>query len=843
MEPTLIVFAVRAFIRLGRTAVDVANQKALDQPFLMPVADVAKTSRTGMVEGRARQEPFKTLIQPTQALHEMWTAFENETDEAKKEKLAVTLYTAMRAIADRDQKTGGSTQVTDSAAKENLGAVMIMQWGQGEGPPDPLARVIVTIADIALEYVGSNPSIVGVGGQGEVLVGALAKNLSALLPDAVGESAYGPKDEFGQRLVGLFLHAGLKTITDKPDLVFGEEHLQNLVKASLVPVRDKLPNDITKNVEWHAVAEALTGPAVNIALATVGSDPKAFLGKGFDKDTAVGASVAALLMTASEIGLKDLSNPEKFSKEGWIALFQSVAAVAAKRPDLFIGKPGKDPEVIAQNVFVSVAEAIAEAPSPFKGDLGLQITIAALEGIEDSLGEVFDNTDAWETLAGSITGQILEGLKTGFAAQDGQPLTHAFSREQWISFARLFAAQAAKSPDMIAGGDKKLQAVVKNVGAALKDAKPPFDKEVGIALTESVLTGLANAAPEVFDQTDPWETVAGKIVQQIITGVKDGVGDGQPLDQLLSEEQWIGFVHIFAEQATKTPEMVTGQNNEKLKVMVEEAAKALAAAKPPYESGYGVALAQSVFTGLANASPRVFDQTDGWERVAGRITAGVMSGIAEGFGAGGIDPLKSVLSRDQFVDFGRILAEEVARTPDMIVGREDRVKAIVQAIAAAMAADTNLLLTASDWHRILAVAAEEAARNPDRLFKIDTVNPGGQVATILIRKLLEASADGLVGNKRNSGRVLFGPTLVDAITTTLRAAAGNVSKALASAEAVMAIARDVDRIVEDNAGAYGSKEWLRVFKHYLPSVIESGNTPTLTADIIENILKERSVSP
>jgi hypothetical protein len=174
----------------------------------------------------------------------------------------------------------------------------------------------------------------------------------------------------------------------------------------------------------------------------------------------------------------------------------------------------------------------------------------------------------------------------------------------------------------------------------------------------------------------------------------------------------------------------------------------------------------------------------------------------------------------------------------MISGDAKQVEGVVQAVAAAMAADANLLLTAADWQRILAVAAEEAARNPDRLFGIDSGTVGGTAATSLIRMLLNASADGLNANKqRKVGSVLFGQNLVEAIVITLRAAAGNVDKALANREALKTLARDIDRLVTDNSRTFGGKEWLLVFRHELPGVIESGTPPTLTVEAVENILK------
>ena len=832
MNPSLIVFAIRSFIRLGKTAIDVANQKSLDQPYLMPIIEIAEADVVASLKFEARTDPLKSMVTDHGPLADEWEEFRTETNPQVQEQLAITIRQTYEVMSS---KVGGKN-TGQANPKEIYGAVLVAQWGQGKGPPSPYARVVLTMADIGLEYVAAKPSVLGIGGEGEKLIGALAANLEELIPDDVSEGAYGPKAQFGQRLVGIFLQAGLKTVSDNPSLVFSEEHLQNLAKTALVPVRNALPGAITEDYKWHDVAEALTGPAVNSALAIVGQNPKAFLGKGFDTDKALGASVSALLITASKNGLEDT-----FSKQGWIALFQSVATVAAARPEIFIGKADDNPEVVFENVFSSVFEAIATADAPFKGDLGLQVTLAVLDGLQDASDEVFDKTDAWETVAGKATTQILEGLKEGFADKNKTLAEAAFSEEQWIGLVKIFAEQAATSPEMVAGDDAKLQALVRNVGGALAATTIPSNKGTRIAVTQAVLTGLATSTTEIFDQTDPWETVTGKVSKQILEGLGHGLSGsdaaGNPLEAMLTKEQWIRFAQIFAEQAARTPDMIAG-SDEKLKAMVSSVGKAVAEAKPPFDRGLGVELTQAVLEGLVEATPAVFDQTDGWERVAGKLVNSVLTGVSDGFAKEGTDPLKSVFTRDRFLSFGRIVAEEVARNPDMVAGDGKRVEGVVAAVARAMAADKNLLLTADDWQRILGVAAAEAARNPDRLFKIDTGTADGQVATMVIKRLLSASAEGLdPAGKRKGGSVLFGQTLVEAILFTVKTTAGNVDKALAHADQLKQLSTSIDTVVATNPGAYGAKELLRVFKKLLPTVIETGNLPVLDVAAVEKILQ------
>ena len=74
------------------------------------------------------------------------------------------------------------------------------QWAAGKGLVSPMARVIVAMADVGLEYVAAQPQVLGIGGEGEKLVGAIAVAVSTAIPDATDRSSLGPKDRFAERL-------------------------------------------------------------------------------------------------------------------------------------------------------------------------------------------------------------------------------------------------------------------------------------------------------------------------------------------------------------------------------------------------------------------------------------------------------------------------------------------------------------------------------------------------------------------------------------------------------------------------------------------------------------------
>jgi hypothetical protein len=58
--------------------------------------------------------------------------------------------------------------------------------------------------------------------------------------------------------------------------VISEAHVGELISATVKPLVDAMPDDVTGQLKWHAVSEALMGPAATAALQTVAVHQSAF---------------------------------------------------------------------------------------------------------------------------------------------------------------------------------------------------------------------------------------------------------------------------------------------------------------------------------------------------------------------------------------------------------------------------------------------------------------------------------------------------------------------------------------------------------------------------------------
>jgi hypothetical protein len=504
-------------------------------------------------------------------------------------------------------------QVSPRRGVEIGGAVMIKQWGDGKGPVGPIGRMVLTMADIGLEFVGANPSLLGVGGNGEKLLGALATNLSDMIPD--DGDAMGPKSQLADRFVGIFLRAGLQTLNDQPGLVVREDHLQQLIRNTLPPIIAALPSGLAEQSRWRDVADALLGPAASAAISTVAANPAAFLGATFDPNRAIGALTQAMLKQAATTGLK-----EEFTEAGFIGLYQAALGVAAARPELFLGRPGTSADQLASDLFAKVA-------------------------------------------------------------------------------------------------------------GTLKTAAPPFNSDLGTALAVDVLDTVKQDGPRFFEKEGPWENTVGTMALQVIDGLKVGLTD-------------------------------------------------------PASGG-----------------------------------------------------IKSVLSQQQLVELAHTFLAQAAKTPGMVAGESTELQAIVGGVAKAMAEDKDLLLAPDDWLAIASVAAEEAAANPQRLFKINATTPAGAIGSEVIKDLLSVAAVELAKGGRKGGGVLFGATLREAITVALRSAAGNAKAAVDNQAALKGLAETLSDLVRTHPEQYGSKEWLSLYQSLIGRVLHGGPIGPLTEAEIRKILE------
>jgi hypothetical protein len=218
------------------------------------------------------------------------------------------------------------------------------------------------------------------------------------------------------------------------------------VREALPPLIEALPTDLSEQSQWRDVVEALLGPTAQVALTVLAANPRAYFGRAFDPGQALGTVTQALLKQASAMGLRD-----QFSDAGLLALFHSVAQVAAERPELFLDRPDSTGEKIAAALFVKVAETLQNVSPPFNTDLGIDLVVAALDFLRTNMSGFLDPQQPWEAMAATAAQQVIQGLQDGFKTRGLSGLHQFLSQRQLSELGRIFLTQVSKAPQMVVG--------------------------------------------------------------------------------------------------------------------------------------------------------------------------------------------------------------------------------------------------------------------------------------------------------------------------------------------------------------------------------------------------------
>ena len=172
IAPEMVVFAVRALIRIGAAARESLEQRVRDSDVIMPLPEKADLKPITHIRSIADDDEFKERFL-TGDLAEYW---DKEKETPKDNEIARRkIIEAVELIREDKLATPDETTMTGGALKiEETGYLILKQWADGKEPPPPLARVVLSMAEVALEFVGTNPSILGIGSSGGKFVSALS---------------------------------------------------------------------------------------------------------------------------------------------------------------------------------------------------------------------------------------------------------------------------------------------------------------------------------------------------------------------------------------------------------------------------------------------------------------------------------------------------------------------------------------------------------------------------------------------------------------------------------------------------------------------------------------------
>jgi hypothetical protein len=282
VTPDTVAFAVRSVVRLGSAARQAYEQSVRDATMRIQDLPVPIISNDEALFGFFDLGDQRPRIEDGGDLKDLWVEDRDGNMVPRDDAARDILVAEQLKILQQMPGDFRRSWISQRFQQEAMSGVLVKQWKDGTGPPTPAIRLVLAFTDVALDYVGSNPGILGVGGNGEKLITALSANFRKLLPDVDKKDGWKGKEAttfFVERALAITLHAGLKTISETPDLLVEEQHYRELLQNVVDPFVagfDKNPDD---RPSWIDIRDTLLGPVAEAALKTVRQNQEAFFGK------------------------------------------------------------------------------------------------------------------------------------------------------------------------------------------------------------------------------------------------------------------------------------------------------------------------------------------------------------------------------------------------------------------------------------------------------------------------------------------------------------------------------------------------------------------------------------
>ena len=305
--------------------------------------------------------------------------------------------------------------------------------------------------------------------------------------------------------------------------------------------------------------------------------------------------------------------------------------------------------------------------------------------------------------------------------------------------------------------------------------------------------------------------------------------------------------------ASTRPELFFGasadENSPARRIFVEISKTLQASQTPPFslDSGLGPAIIGVLFdvaSEYADVAIRAgASNGDDWDvalaEVYATLSTTLLQGLEDGINTQGNQSraiFNSFFSRQQALEVIRILANHIASTPRMVTGEgaNPEVKNIARSVATLLAQDEQGLLKSDDWRKILSVMMRSASRNPGVLFSLDDGAVSDQLAVKLVSHVLRRASASMQGPSE-TGKVMFGETLREALVATLQAANLNLARAVADLgqaaddpSHLSELEAFIDRLnhyasqSEDPELALSADDWVHLFKFYIAHILEKG---------------------
>jgi len=724
MTPDLVLFGVKALIRVGQQTNKALIDYAADKPTVLGNAKVIHiTDKRDLLNSffeldryhsLSQSEPFKNLwddtIEPKGGLGQK---FVDANDDKKTEAYLFAVNAAkgdgeaLAKLYDEEPPRVGEErrpQTSDSVTS----LVLIEQWKPDRKPISPFGRIALAVVQVGLDYVATDPSIFGAGKTGEKVISAFAIALAKPIGTRLDADSLGTRTELINSVMVAFVSAGLETLKAHSADLISDQHLAKLLGNVLDPViAASKTGDVLFQVQMQNILKSLAGPAAQAAFKTVAENPGAFLGKSFDSSKAAGALVSALLVESAK-------NPDvtvTFSEGGRLKLLSAALQVVSDKPGLFI-KTGDKPDAVAvllTDLTATLAGQLKTQVLALEGDkqvdgraLAAAIAAASLEAFGRHSTALIGTDAGWKQLVGKVAQNVLSGLTTAIKSPDGLALKQVLSEEKLAELGRIVVQEIAANPGLTQVSDARAREIIGAVAAAIsvtvKEKKELlFTPDDWLTLARTMAKEVA-ARPAIAGTNDPRLQAAVSALATVIAGDKNSILSGADASTVARS--------LLAEVVGR-PILLSGLNADVQQVALAVAA-AMASDKNLLLSGPDWAEIAKVALSEATANPaRLFGATfnSNGQALATSIVGIVVKSMAS-FQVGTPGSAALIVKGDVLRDATIGILQLVAGKPEVARKYEPLVQLAVTQVSAFVAGNSGAYGSA-EWRALIDVLVKD----------------------------------------------------------------------------------------------------------------------------------------
>jgi hypothetical protein len=580
MDPALVFFAIRGLLRVGTAARTAYEQNVRDQDFRMPDLPVLTLTKAGLLDRHFNQTDgiHRELARDNRPLAKYW--IQGPTGGLPNPSLPESEALLLAAIAELERRdalevpqNAEQSWAALRAANEAAVTGLLDPWSKEKAPPNAWTRIALALAEVALDYVGTNPGVLGIGGNGEKLIQVVCDNLQLCLVDIDDV----PQAYFVERMGVAILQAGLKTVTDNADLIVVDKRAATVITGVAKPLSDLFASstkagDFAAALQWSNIRDTVLPRMISIGLEALAEHQQELLGASFDPNRTLGYFTQGFLAALSQQPVANLG-----TAQGWLPIYQALLKAAASKPNLLVPGTTADAQMI-QNLIAGLAGKLQPVPPiPFTTASALGLAEVVVDVLQKSVPA--RTSDPWLLLVPTALQAVVEGLQ-----KPGASLA-AVAQDQLIAIVRVVLQQASVTPGMIVGNGSsaEVQAIIAAIaGAMARDTKLLISEQGWMQIAATATAVAAKNPGKLFSISDatPEGQLAGKLIGKLLASASASFGAARSANAVLFGDTLVGAV---ADTLTAAAGNARGalENIDQTTVLIDQLNKLVADPKRP----------------------------------------------------------------------------------------------------------------------------------------------------------------------------------------------------------------------------------------------------------------------